>query len=101
MTETTFAPTDEQQEALRLFATGKSLAIEAGAGAGKTSTLKLLAESTTAPRPVHRLQQGDRRRGQDQDALDRRRVDRALASPTATSSAATSGWPTGSATAHA
>jgi hypothetical protein len=46
MTETTFAPTDEQQEALRLFATGKSLAIEAGAGAGKTSTLKLLAEST-------------------------------------------------------
>jgi hypothetical protein len=41
----TFNPTPEQQEALRLFATGKSLAIEAGAGTGKTSTLKLLAES--------------------------------------------------------
>lgn len=41
----TFAPTAEQQEALRLFATGKSLVVEAGAGTGKTSTLKLLAES--------------------------------------------------------
>lgn len=38
-------PTSEQLEALRLFATGDSLAIEAGAGTGKTSTLVLLAES--------------------------------------------------------
>jgi len=38
-------PTDEQVEALRLFATGDSLAIEAGAGTGKTSTLVLLSES--------------------------------------------------------
>ncbi len=38
-------PTDEQEEALRLFATGGSLAIEAGAGTGKTSTLVLLAEA--------------------------------------------------------
>lgn len=41
-----FAPTAEQQIALDLFKTGKSLAIEAGAGAGKTSTLLLLANST-------------------------------------------------------
>lgn len=41
-----FPPTAEQNEALRLFSTGRSLAIEAGAGAGKTSTLTLLAEST-------------------------------------------------------
>lgn len=43
---TDFAPTDEQLIALDLFSKGTSLAIEAGAGAGKTSTLKLLAEST-------------------------------------------------------
>lgn len=41
-----FAPTDEQMHALELFRTGNSLAIEAGAGTGKTSTLILLAEST-------------------------------------------------------
>lgn len=41
-----FAPTSEQLHALELFATGNSLAIEAGAGTGKTSTLILLAEST-------------------------------------------------------
>lgn len=41
-----FAPTPEQANALALFATGKSLAIEAGAGTGKTSTLMLLAQST-------------------------------------------------------
>lgn len=41
-----FLPTAEQTLALELFQTGESLAIEAGAGAGKTSTLKLLAEST-------------------------------------------------------
>ncbi len=43
---TIFAPTSEQTLALEYFATGDSLAIEAGAGTGKTSTLKLLAEST-------------------------------------------------------
>lgn len=42
---TTFTPTSEQRDALRLFETGESLAIEAGAGTGKTSTLKLLAAS--------------------------------------------------------
>lgn len=39
-------PTTEQQTALDLFKEGVGLAIEAGAGTGKTSTLKLLAEST-------------------------------------------------------
>jgi hypothetical protein len=43
----TFAPTAEQSAALELFGTGKNIAIEAGAGAGKTSTLILLAQSTT------------------------------------------------------
>lgn len=42
-----FEPTDEQQQALDLFADGDSLVIEAGAGTGKTSTLELLARSTT------------------------------------------------------
>lgn len=39
-------PTDEQQLALDAFARGGSLKINAYAGAGKTSTLKLLASST-------------------------------------------------------
>ncbi len=43
-----FPPTAEQVEALDLFTTGESLAIEAGAGTGKTTTLRLLAESTRA-----------------------------------------------------
>lgn len=38
-----FTPTDEQRRAIDLFLTGENLAIEAGAGAGKTSTLKLIA----------------------------------------------------------
>ena len=41
-----FTPTSEQAQALDLFSSGASLAIEAGAGTGKTSTLKLLAAST-------------------------------------------------------
>lgn len=41
-----FTPTSEQAQALELFGGGSSLAIEAGAGTGKTSTLKLLAQST-------------------------------------------------------
>jgi hypothetical protein len=40
-----FAPTAEQGNVLDLFATGQNLAVEAGAGTGKTSTLILLAES--------------------------------------------------------
>lgn len=39
-------PTDEQQDALSGFRTGDSMVIEAGAGTGKTSTLRLLAYST-------------------------------------------------------
>jgi len=38
-------PTPEQQRAVDLFLTGNPLVIEAGAGTGKTSTLKLLAEA--------------------------------------------------------
>lgn len=40
-----FAPTEEQQAALDAFAEGNHMVIEAGAGTGKTSTLKLLANS--------------------------------------------------------
>jgi hypothetical protein len=40
-----FAPTAEQEYALALYATGESMVIEACAGAGKTSTLLLLAAS--------------------------------------------------------
>lgn len=40
-------PTAEQQAAIDVFATGEPLILEAGAGTGKTSTLKLLAEVTT------------------------------------------------------
>lgn len=42
-----FPPTSEQLDALNLFKAGASLAIEAGAGTGKTATLKLMAESTS------------------------------------------------------
>lgn len=40
-------PTDEQVAALDAFSTRGDLVIEAGAGTGKTSTLKLLADSTS------------------------------------------------------
>lgn len=40
------SPTSEQQAALVAFATGEDMVIEAGAGTGKTSTLRLLSEST-------------------------------------------------------
>jgi hypothetical protein len=43
---TNFTPTHEQQECLTAFATGEAMTIEAGAGTGKTSTLRLLSEST-------------------------------------------------------
>jgi superfamily I DNA/RNA helicase len=42
----TFPPTPEQQAALDAFVTGQNMVIEAGAGTGKTTTLRLLAEST-------------------------------------------------------
>lgn len=41
-----FEPTAEQEAALALFEKGESMVIEAGAGTGKTSTLRLLAEHT-------------------------------------------------------
>ncbi len=40
----TFAPTGEQQAIIDAFKTGDDLVIEAGAGAGKTTTLRLVAE---------------------------------------------------------
>lgn len=43
---TGFALTSEQEEARRLYLTGASMVIQAGAGTGKTSTLKALAEAT-------------------------------------------------------
>jgi len=39
-------PTDEQAAALSLFLAGEDMVIDAGAGTGKTSTLRLLASST-------------------------------------------------------
>lgn len=41
-----FSPTAEQEAIIEAFATGEDMVIEAGAGTGKTSTLKLLAQST-------------------------------------------------------
>ncbi len=43
---TGFEPTPEQHQAREAFLTGGSLTIEACAGSGKTSTLKLLAQAT-------------------------------------------------------
>ncbi len=47
-TTMTHPPTPEQAAAIEAFATGDDLVIQAGAGTGKTSTLRMLAE--TAPR---------------------------------------------------
>jgi len=44
--KSSFTPTPEQLACLQLFQTGESFKIAAFAGAGKTSTLRLLAEST-------------------------------------------------------
>lgn len=41
----TFTPTDEQSAARDTFVAGHSFVLQAGAGTGKTSTLKLLAET--------------------------------------------------------
>lgn len=45
-----FRPTPEQVTALDNYRTGDSLVVEAGAGTGKTATLKMLAESDSARR---------------------------------------------------
>jgi hypothetical protein len=45
---TTFKPTAEQAEIVGIFITGESLKVEAGAGCGKTASLRLCAEA--APR---------------------------------------------------
>ncbi|MFB6895635.1 UvrD-helicase domain-containing protein [Streptomyces hydrogenans] len=42
-----FTPTDEQAEAADHFTAGRHMALQAGAGTGKTSTLAFLAHSTT------------------------------------------------------
>lgn len=42
-TQTKFAPTAEQMNVIHIFATHENLVVQAGAGTGKTSTLKLLA----------------------------------------------------------
>lgn len=39
-----FSPTDEQTAVLEAFRSGSHLAIQAGAGTGRTSTLVFLAE---------------------------------------------------------
>lgn len=52
-TTTTFAPTAEQVKAIEAAATGAPLVIEAGAGTGKTSTLKLIAEKLAPKRGAY------------------------------------------------
>lgn len=42
MSTSEITPTDEQQAAIDAFKTGENMVLEAGAGAGKTTTLKLL-----------------------------------------------------------
>lgn len=46
-------PTPEQQAAIEAFATGDDLVIQAGAGTGKTSTLRMLAETTPRRRGLY------------------------------------------------
>lgn len=50
---TTFAPTGEQQAAIDAFATGDNVTIVAGAGSGKTSTLRFLADSAPGKRGLY------------------------------------------------
>jgi hypothetical protein len=49
----THPPTAEQQAAIEAFATGDDLVIQAGAGTGKTSTLRMLAETTPRRRGLY------------------------------------------------
>lgn len=44
----TYPPTPEQQDAIDAFQAGGSLVVEAGAGTGKTSTLRFIGASTAA-----------------------------------------------------
>lgn len=46
-------PTKEQQAAIDVFGTGSDLCLQAGAGAGKTSTLKFLAATRPAGRGLY------------------------------------------------
>lgn len=46
-------PTPEQQAAIEAFSTGDDLVIQAGAGTGKTSTLRMLAETTPRRRGLY------------------------------------------------
>lgn len=46
-------PTHEQQDIIEAFCAGTPLVIEAGAGTGKTSTLRLLAEAAPAKRGIY------------------------------------------------
>ena len=49
----TLTPTAEQQAAIDAFATGATVVIEAGAGTGKTSTLRLLAAARPRARGLY------------------------------------------------
>lgn len=46
-------PTQEQQEAIELFADGRNLRINAFAGAGKTTTLRMIAEYADGRRGLY------------------------------------------------
>jgi superfamily I DNA/RNA helicase len=46
-------PTGEQQDAINAFATGENTTIVAGAGSGKTSTLRFIAESAPSKRGLY------------------------------------------------
>lgn len=48
-----YQPTSEQQAALEAFATGEDVVIVAGAGTGKTSTLRMLAASRPTSRGLY------------------------------------------------
>ncbi|MEU9285991.1 UvrD-helicase domain-containing protein [Streptomyces sp. NPDC048275] len=49
----TYPPTDEQQQCIDAFTSATDLRIQAGAGAGKTSTLKFLAAAKPAKQGVY------------------------------------------------
>jgi hypothetical protein len=46
-------PTDEQQAAIDVFTSGEPLVLEAGAGTGKTSTLRMMAAAKPSERGVY------------------------------------------------
>jgi hypothetical protein len=53
MSEPTIKPTAEQVACVQAFQTGDALVIEAGAGSGKTSTLRLLAKAQPGKRGMY------------------------------------------------